>query len=385
MSNDPAHLTLTIHPEASVTPEASAAVVDLLRQMYEPYTGPLDFPPITQPIRGKALEVIVANALGAFPSTARSLIDDDWHGFPCTSTRPPGIVPLALNMIVKDGLTRGSDVERAILSVAPVCTELVVIDTGSTDGTVERVAGLRDRLPCTLNLLEQPWGHDFAEARNAAIEQTAAPYIIWLDADEELTIEGQAYVPQILQIDAERLASEDVAWMIQLVGYGLPGNVWRPRVFPNRPDLRWEYALHEDLVDSLVRIGVPCERLPCGIYHHSYADPEHREANNGRDQEVAMAQEAPELIDRGWSGSVTALLIAVDDDGGVEFAVTEKKPDPPPETPEDAAREWAAGSDVVHPDVLLNQIREEGEARGDFSGKPLELDADLSDAFKPGG
>src|SRR5437867_2509435 len=85
---------------------------------------------------------------------------------------------LSICMIVKN---EEENLARALGSAAGLDAELVVVDTGSTDGTVEvaRRAGAR--------VLEFPWVDDFSAARNFGFESARGRWLLVLDADEELT------------------------------------------------------------------------------------------------------------------------------------------------------------------------------------------------------
>lgn len=65
-------------------------------------------------------------------------------------------------------------------SVRGAVDELVLLDTGSRDRTVEiaRASGAR--------VLHRPWDDDFADARNAALAAVQAGWVLVLDADERL-------------------------------------------------------------------------------------------------------------------------------------------------------------------------------------------------------
>jgi tetratricopeptide (TPR) repeat protein len=88
-------------------------------------------------------------------------------------------------MIVKDE----ADKLAAILGDAiGLCDELVVVDTGSSDATMDiaRAAGA--------TVYEVPWTDDFAAARNAAFDRCTSDWILWLDADDRLPGPVQAAV-----------------------------------------------------------------------------------------------------------------------------------------------------------------------------------------------
>ena len=67
---------------------------------------------------------------------------------------------LSLSMIVRDEAER---LERCLRSVAGFVDEMVVVDTGSSDGTVAIAEA------CGAVVHHLPWPGDFAPARNRAL------------------------------------------------------------------------------------------------------------------------------------------------------------------------------------------------------------------------
>lgn len=70
-------------------------------------------------------------------------------------------------------------IERCLRSLAAVCSEMIVVDSLSTDGTADlaRRSGAR--------VVEQPW-LGFARQKNLAIAEATQPWVLLLDADEWL-------------------------------------------------------------------------------------------------------------------------------------------------------------------------------------------------------
>jgi glycosyltransferase involved in cell wall biosynthesis len=84
-------------------------------------------------------------------------------------------VDLALLVIAKNE-ARG--IARCLQSAQPHVRRMVVLDTGSTDDTVQIARS------CGAQVYQEPWRDDFAWARNRALELADADWSLFLDADE---------------------------------------------------------------------------------------------------------------------------------------------------------------------------------------------------------
>ncbi len=73
--------------------------------------------------------------------------------------------------------------------------EVVVVDSGSTDGTVEIARSYGAKV------YAEPW-KGFAGQKNSAIERCSGVWVLSLDADEELSAELQAEIRAMLEVDA---------------------------------------------------------------------------------------------------------------------------------------------------------------------------------------
>lgn len=58
------------------------------------------------------------------------------------------------------------------------------------------------------------------------------------------------------------------------------------RLFPNRADIRFEWPVHEQLVTSLNRAGIPIEDTTIEIIHTGYANPEVNAAKQSRNLRI---------------------------------------------------------------------------------------------------
>lgn len=88
---------------------------------------------------------------------------------------------LSIGMIVKnESKYLGMCLEALMPVLKNVDSELVILDTGSTDNTVEIAKLYTDKV------FYHQWNNDFAEARNITIEKSQGKWYFYIDADEIL-------------------------------------------------------------------------------------------------------------------------------------------------------------------------------------------------------
>lgn len=81
------------------------------------------------------------------------------------------------------GRNESATLGKALRSVSGLDREIILVDTGSIDYTVQ-IARKHDA-----RIFHFEWRDDFAAARNAALEQVRFSWILALDCDEEFTRE----------------------------------------------------------------------------------------------------------------------------------------------------------------------------------------------------
>src|SRR5262249_39251249 len=86
-------------------------------------------------------------------------------------------VRISLCMIVKD---EEEMLPECLASCADGVDEMVIVDTGSSDRTIE----IAESYGATV--LHFPWNGSFSDARNHGIDAATGTHILWLDADERL-------------------------------------------------------------------------------------------------------------------------------------------------------------------------------------------------------
>ncbi len=151
-----------------------------------------------------------------------------------------GSLKLSQCMIVKD---EEENIEKALLWGKGIVWEQIVVDTGSTDRTVELAEAMGAQV------YHFSWIDDFAAAKNYAIEQATGDWIAFLDADEYIKEEEARKILPLLQ-----KAEESGCYAVQMVMYCVDesevvGHVIRhTRFFKRIPELRFEGMIHEHLV-----------------------------------------------------------------------------------------------------------------------------------------
>jgi len=174
---------------------------------------------------------------------------------PSTGTTPSDATgTLTACLIVRDEEAHLAD---CLASVAPFVDEVVVVDTGSTDGTpgIARASGAR--------VLSVAWTDDFSAARNAALAACSTPWVLSLDADER--VGGDPARLRALLDRAPHGDRADAAFGVTMEQAGADGQVLRLRgakLF--RPALvHWRGRVHERPVHrSGPRAGVEVAGRP---------------------------------------------------------------------------------------------------------------------------
>jgi tetratricopeptide (TPR) repeat protein len=160
----------------------------------------------------------------------------------------------------------------------PFAAEICVVDTGSTDDTPD----IARRYGATVFAF--PWTDNFSDARNRALELCSHEWVFSIDADERLAPQDIPHLAALARLPADRgyrfitrtyTHNADLSEFIACppgdpMALGFRG--WTPstkvRLFPNRPDVRFEGAVHELVNPSLERLGLPLLDAPLPIHHY---------------------------------------------------------------------------------------------------------------------
>lgn len=155
---------------------------------------------------------------------------------------------------------------KCLESVKNVVDEMIVMDTGSTDKTVEIAEKFGAKV------LHYDWHNNFSAARNETLKYVRGEWILVLDADEVLSSE---IVPQM------RHAMEDKNAIVinlirQEVGAAQSPYSLVSRLFRNHPEVKFTRPYHSIVDDSVAQLlkkephWKVIDLTPVAIVHYGY-------------------------------------------------------------------------------------------------------------------
>ena len=161
---------------------------------------------------------------------------------------------LSLCMIVKN---EEKYLSQCLISAAGVADEIIIVDTGSTDRTLDIAAGFGARV------FHHPWENHFSKHRNQSIGYAQGDWILWLDADEALE-------PGATPVLKDALRNPDLdSLLVTMVCYfeNRTRTSWNNsiKLFKNGLGIHFEGAIHEQVV-GFKNTGF----CPVKIYHYGY-------------------------------------------------------------------------------------------------------------------
>lgn len=162
-------------------------------------------------------------------------------------------------MIVKNEET---SLPRCLNSVKDVVDEIVIVDTGSKDNT------LNIALEFGAKIFNYTWDDDFSAARNFALKNSTGNFILYLDADEELSNNSRN---ELLKLSE---TSEKIGYYCTVRSideYSKQDNTIRYiRFFKNADSIRFNGKVHEQITDSLIENNYKLIHSDIEIIHYGY-------------------------------------------------------------------------------------------------------------------
>ena len=138
-----------------------------------------------------------------------------------------------------------SHVEAWLNNVRVFAQEIIVVDTGSIDGTNEFLAKQFD-----VKLISYEWQHDFAQAKNVALQEATGDWLVFTDADE-CFYHPKNIIEYLRQLDKQYADMDVIFCPIDNIDADNNNEIINsdvvPRIIRNHVDIRYTGAVHEQL------------------------------------------------------------------------------------------------------------------------------------------
>jgi glycosyltransferase involved in cell wall biosynthesis len=159
-----------------------------------------------------------------------------------------------------------ANIGRTLESVKPLVAdgkgEIIVVDSGSTDRTVEIAKS------CGAKVFVEEW-KGYAAQKNSAIDKASGDWILSLDADEEVDPDLIAELDDLSRAPGELCLGFRIRRKNFFLGRWIKhGGFWpdpKPRLFRRGVGTFEERRVHED-----VKLHEPVGQLNGALIHHSY-------------------------------------------------------------------------------------------------------------------
>ena len=168
--------------------------------------------------------------------------------------------------MVKNG---AEDLRRSLESLAKYVDEIIVVDTGSTDGTVAVAEEFGAKI------FHEPWQNDFATPRNVALREAMGDWIVFLDADEYFINDCAKNLQTVIKM-TQWVKVKGIS--VNLVNVdkdkdnAVIDSMYLLRIFEHAPNIRYVGKIHEDVYlgdKPLKRVMASADSLT--IYHTGYS------------------------------------------------------------------------------------------------------------------
>ncbi len=189
-------------------------------------------------------------------------------------------------MIVKN---EENCIERSLQSVKDLADELVIVDTGSTDGTLAIVQQFTDEIFHFL------WNDDFSAARNFALSKATSDWVLFLDADEVIAQEDQQKIKELVAeknavayflhqkeytndttLTGFQYCVEKDAYNKGYLGFVVVENAIR--LFRRDKEVSFSWRIHESIAPSLEARGIM--PFDSDIFIHHYKQEKGKEVQH---------------------------------------------------------------------------------------------------------
>jgi GT2 family glycosyltransferase/glycosyltransferase involved in cell wall biosynthesis/tetratricopeptide (TPR) repeat protein/SAM-dependent methyltransferase len=175
------------------------------------------------------------------------------------------VLHLSLCMIVRDN---ARTIRPCLESIRPWVDEMIVVDTGSNDETPHIAEELGARV------FYFPWCDSFSAARNESLRHARGQWIFWMDSDDVIDAANGRKLRMLAHQDHD---SDLLGHVMQVHCPGADHDgqsditvVDHVKLIRNRPDLRFEGRIHEQILPAIRRAGGHTAWTDVFVVHSGY-------------------------------------------------------------------------------------------------------------------
>ncbi|OPJ58357.1 tetratricopeptide repeat-containing glycosyltransferase family 2 protein [Clostridium oryzae] len=189
---------------------------------------------------------------------------------------------VSLCMIVKN---EEEYLPQCLESVKDVVDEIIIIDTGSTDRTIDIAKSYRAKV------YPYKWNNNFSEARNESLKYATKDWILILDADDELKGQYKDNFKALVNMELD----EKAVYIFETLNYYgdkadnncITVNL-NPRMFRNNRGIHYEGEIHNQLMYKNNQYDAICNDVK--IYHYGYLNKTIK-AKDKRNRNISILNE----------------------------------------------------------------------------------------------
>ncbi|MCB0729847.1 MAG: glycosyltransferase [Ignavibacteriae bacterium] len=166
---------------------------------------------------------------------------------------------ITLSMIVKN---EEKYLRECLESVQDIVDEIVVVDTGSSDKTLEIAEDYNPKI------YHFEWINDFSAARNFALSKSTGNWILYLDADERLDKNSIEELKKFTKND-ENIAIKCIVESVDENSSATQSMLYT-RLFKNSKAIKFSGKVHEQIEQSLIKNNYKIIDSKIKIFHLGY-------------------------------------------------------------------------------------------------------------------
>lgn len=151
---------------------------------------------------------------------------------------------------------------ECLQSVKDVVDEIIIVDTGSTDNTIQIAESFG------ASVYQHKWNNDFSEARNYSLSKVTSDWVLYLDADERLDASAKHLLKKLTS-NRDKIGYRCKIYNVDEINKK-PKLQRYTRLFRNIKGIRFSGKAHEQIDDSLFAHGCKIQNTELLINHFGY-------------------------------------------------------------------------------------------------------------------